>query len=205
MDQKIILGILVIADLLVSTFLVSAYVINNRTATDSDDLSERQESLKLLPLAKLSEGDVKSIALKEISSEGIDAGEITEILLERENGDVVYAVEFTKDGVETDVEVDAITGAVLKIDSDLYDETNKEDKREGKNVAIIGSALNKASAAALDYIGEGRVTDTEVGDEEGYYEIEITLDNGNEVDVHLDKDFKVLSKETDNDNEEDED
>lgn len=62
---------------------------------------------------------------------------------------------------------------------------------------ITGVALQRASEAALAHVGEGRVTDTEVGDEEGYYEVEVTLDNGNQVDVHLDRDFNVLSTEED--------
>ena len=71
----------------------------------------------------------------------------------------------------------------------------KENEDETEDVPITGNALEQASAAALNYIGEGRVTDTEIGDEEGYYEIEITLNNGNEVDVHLDENFNVLSTE----------
>ena len=62
---------------------------------------------------------------------------------------------------------------------------------------ITGSALERASAAALEHTGEGHVTDTEVGDEEGYYEVEVTLDDGSQVDVHLDQDFQVLSTEGD--------
>lgn len=60
---------------------------------------------------------------------------------------------------------------------------------------ITGEALEKAKAAALDYTGQGVVTDTEVGDEESYYEVEVTLDNGNEIDVQLDEDFKVVGSE----------
>ena len=74
---------------------------------------------------------------------------------------------------------------------------------EEVDVAITGSDLEKASAAALAYIGEGRVTDSEVGDEEGAYEIEITLKNGDEVDVHLDENFRVLSTEYENSIDED--
>lgn len=70
-----------------------------------------------------------------------------------------------------------------------------EDEDESEDVPITGSALERAKAAALNAVGQGRVTDTEIGDEEGYYEIEITLDNGNEVDVHLDDNFNVISKE----------
>ncbi len=60
---------------------------------------------------------------------------------------------------------------------------------------ITGEALQKASAAALAHTGEGRVTDTEVGDEEARYEVEVTLGNGDEVDVHLDENFAVVSTE----------
>jgi hypothetical protein len=70
---------------------------------------------------------------------------------------------------------------------------------------ITGAALERASEAALAYTGEGRVTDTEVGDEEGYYEVEVTLENGNQVDVHLDRDFNVLHAEEDGAGEDDED
>ena len=60
---------------------------------------------------------------------------------------------------------------------------------------ITGPALEEASRAALEYLGEGRVTDTEVGDEESYYEVEVTLDDGTEVDVQLDESFVVVGSE----------
>lgn len=69
---------------------------------------------------------------------------------------------------------------------------------------ITGVAYDRASAAALGATGEGRVTDTEVGDEEGRYEVEVTLDDGSQVDVHLDEAFDVLSTEGDRDDVEDE-
>ena len=70
-----------------------------------------------------------------------------------------------------------------------------EDKQEGADVPIQGPALEQASQAALEYIGDGRVTDTEVGDEEGFYEIEITRSNGRQVDVHLDEALTILGHE----------
>jgi uncharacterized membrane protein YkoI len=60
-----------------------------------------------------------------------------------------------------------------------------------------GSDLDKASAAALDHTGGGQVTDTEVGDEESYYEVEVTLDDGSQVDVQLDRSFQVVGDEVD--------
>lgn len=57
---------------------------------------------------------------------------------------------------------------------------------------ITGSALERAKAAALEHTGGGRVTETEAGDEEGAYEVEVTQAGGKQVDVHLDRSFKVL-------------
>ena len=83
-----------------------------------------------------------------------------------------------------------------------YEDFNGQNEIE---IPITGTPLEMASAAALAYIGEGRVTDSELGDEEGYYEIEITLDDGQEVDVHLDINFNVLSTEWEDDNDEEDD
>ena len=62
---------------------------------------------------------------------------------------------------------------------------------------ITGGALERASRAALEHTGGGRVTDTEVGDEESYYEVEVTLSDGTQVDVQLDRGFNVVGDETD--------
>jgi hypothetical protein len=66
---------------------------------------------------------------------------------------------------------------------------------------ITGDALSKASAAALEETGEGRVTDTEVGDEESYYEVEVTLEDGSQVDVQLDDEFNVVGSSADDERE----
>ena len=64
---------------------------------------------------------------------------------------------------------------------------------------ITGSALDRASAAALAHTGGGKVTDTEAGDEEGAYEVEVTRPDGSQVDVHLDENFRVLGDVADDD------
>jgi len=112
-------------------------------------------------------------------------GTVQEVELENVGSNPVFEVDVVKDGKEFEVSVDAETGEVQSIEE------------EEEDIPITGSALDRASAVALEYIGEGEVTDTEIGDEEGYYEIEITTDDGDEVDVHLDEDFNVLSTEWD--------
>ncbi len=67
---------------------------------------------------------------------------------------------------------------------------NDDDEVE---TPIGGADLDRASAAALAATGGGRVTGTEVGDEESYYEVEVTLDDGTEVDVQLDERFAVVT------------
>ncbi len=66
---------------------------------------------------------------------------------------------------------------------------------------ITGTALDRASAAALAHTGEGQVSETEVGDEDSYYEVEVTLDDGNQVDVQLDEEFNVVDTMADVENE----
>jgi uncharacterized membrane protein YkoI len=66
---------------------------------------------------------------------------------------------------------------------------------------ITGSALDRAASAALEHTGGGRVTETEVGDEEGYYEVEVTRADGSQVDVHLDRGFDVLGEQADEESE----
>ncbi len=88
-------------------------------------------------------------------------------------------------------------GDVVASQAEADDALDADDGAEGPDVPITGSALEQASAAALDYMGQGHVTETEVGDEEGYYEVEITLDTGRQTDVHLDQLFNVLGHEAD--------
>jgi uncharacterized membrane protein YkoI len=62
--------------------------------------------------------------------------------------------------------------------------------------AISGDALDKAKAAALADT-PGTVSETEVGDEESYYEVEVTRPDGSQLDVQLDRDFNVVSSSAD--------
>ncbi len=70
---------------------------------------------------------------------------------------------------------------------------------------ITGDALVKASSVAIEYTGGGVVTETEVGDEESYYEVEVTMDDGRQIDVQLDELFNVVGDEVDSPGEDDTD
>jgi hypothetical protein len=68
---------------------------------------------------------------------------------------------------------------------------------DGRGTPVTGAALDHASSVALRETGGGRVTGSEVGDEESYYEIEVTKADGSQVDVQLDKAFHVVSAKPD--------
>ena len=75
------------------------------------------------------------------------------------------------------------------------------DDDDATETPISGSALERAKAAALADT-PGRVTETEVGDEESYYEVEVTRPDGSQVDVQLDRDFNVVGSSADDERDE---
>jgi hypothetical protein len=64
---------------------------------------------------------------------------------------------------------------------------------------LTGSALDKASAAALKHTGGGTVVETEVGDDGAAYGVEIRRADGSQVEVSLDASFNVIGGEADDD------
>jgi hypothetical protein len=97
-------------------------------------------------------------------------------------------MNITRIGIAT-----AVGAAVVAIGTGIA--TAQPD--DGEGTPITGEALTKASQAALAFTGGGTVTGTEVGDEESYYEVEVTLGNGQQVDVQLDENFAVVGSSAD--------
>jgi uncharacterized membrane protein YkoI len=95
------------------------------------------------------------------------------------------------------VAVIAGTAAIVAAGAGVATAGGASDSTEGPDVAITGNALQRASDSALAETGGGTVTGTEVGDEESYYEVEVTRADGSQVDVQLDKSFAVVGSKTD--------
>ena len=64
-------------------------------------------------------------------------------------------------------------------------------------VGIAAVALAAGGVGIATATGGGTVTDTEMGDEESFYEVEVSRDDGSQVDVQLDRDFNVVGDEAD--------
>jgi hypothetical protein len=69
----------------------------------------------------------------------------------------------------------------------------------GDDEPLTGSNRDRATAAALEHVGGGTVVETEAGDSGAAYEVEIRRDDGSQVEVQLDSDFKVIGQEGDDD------
>jgi uncharacterized membrane protein YkoI len=91
----------------------------------------------------------------------------------------------------------AVAAAVAAGGAGIAAAAGSDDAGEGPDTPITGSGLDRAEEAALAETGGGRVTGTEIGDEESYYEVEVTLPDGGQVDVQLDEDFAVIGSEAD--------
>ena len=63
---------------------------------------------------------------------------------------------------------------------------------------VDGPERDKVAAAAEKAAGGGKAVDVETSDDRGEaYEVEVRFDDGREVDVALDKDLRVVTKEDD--------
>ena len=100
----------------------------------------------------------------------------------------------TKIASATTLAIGAVAAGLTVANASSGDDGPEDD---GADTAITGDALQRASDAALAHTGQGRVTGSEVFDEESKYEIEVTLDNGDQVDVQLDEQFNVVGDEND--------
>lgn len=69
----------------------------------------------------------------------------------------------------------------------------------GDDEELTGTTRDRAVEAALAHTGGGTVTETEIGDDGAAYEVEIRLDDGSQVEVHLDENFVVTGDEPDDD------
>jgi uncharacterized membrane protein YkoI len=84
-----------------------------------------------------------------------------------------------------------VTGGTVGVASAGSGDDDAQDR------PIPASELDQAEQAALEETGGGKITETEVDDEESKYEVEVTLEDGAQVDVQLDEDFQVVGTESD--------
>jgi len=96
-------------------------------------------------LGAISEQQAKDIALKEAQG-----GQITKFKLDRENGRMVYEIEVMDGNIEKDYEIDAETGAIVKMEHEQKGNKNsgsvnnpKISYEKAKEIALKNSKNGK--------------------------------------------------------------
>jgi len=95
---------------------------------------------------KLSAEEAQAIAMDIVDLE--EVGPVTSVELEEEDGITVYAVEFTMDGIQTDIKIDADTGEVVAIKSDLDEMT--EGTGEAEDMEEVDTMENMEEAVGAE-------------------------------------------------------
>lgn len=91
---------------------------------DEEGMSESMESDYLASVAEITPDEAKNIALNAVDT-GV-VGALSDLEIENEEGIAVYAVEFSKNGFETETKIDAVSGKIVKIE-DVSTEEDVED------------------------------------------------------------------------------
>ncbi|MFJ7745188.1 PepSY domain-containing protein [Peribacillus sp. NPDC097295] len=84
-------------------------VLDQEIDDDQDEDALIEEAMKT---AKISMEEAEKIALKQVE------GQITDLEADMENGVLIYELEIKEDQKEYDIDIDANTGKVLKVDMD---------------------------------------------------------------------------------------
>ncbi|HZJ51131.1 MAG TPA: hypothetical protein VFF07_09855 [Actinomycetota bacterium] len=85
----------------------------------------------------------------------------------------------------------ALALAIIGGGSGMALATDADDK------PLSGRILERATAAALEHTGGGKVTETEIGDDGAAFGVEVRFSNGKQVEVNLNESFEVTGQEAD--------
>ncbi|MBV1759204.1 MAG: PepSY domain-containing protein, partial [Dethiosulfatibacter sp.] len=133
-----------------------------------------------------------------IALEKSGGGTVVEFELEQDDSRYEYEIKIIKDGMEYEVEIDAMTGEVLKFEAD-DDDYDDEDSITIPTDELIG--MDEAIRIALAKSVGGTVVKFELDLDDSRYEYKIEIiKNGMEYEVEIDAmSGKVLKFEADDD------
>lgn len=209
MNKKILVPVLALSIMgggIAGTLINGSAFAANSSDTKGEAISEDQEQSQLEKEATVTKKEAIDTALLSVP------GKVNETELEEENGALVYSIKVKGQNEKTqEVKIDAKTGKVLKVESDEGEEGEQEEKdgevpdqEEQKQLEKEATlTVDESKTLALKEI-DGKVTDTELEDEDGVvvYSVEVTDHNGTKHDVKIDaKSGKVFKVEADGEDE----
>ncbi len=92
-------------------------------------------------------------------------------------------------------------------DNPSRDDLGADDNGADSEERLTGPDAQKAKSAAIAAVGGGTVTEVEREDDgsAGGFEVEVKREDGSQVEVHLDGDYKVVGQQADEDGPNDQD
>ncbi|AAL94169.1 PepSY domain-containing protein [Fusobacterium nucleatum subsp. nucleatum ATCC 23726] len=140
-------------------------------------------------LAELNEQQAKDIIKKEVPN-----GQITKFKLDKENGKMVYEIKVMDGNIEKEYEIDAETGAILKMEQEQKGNKNansvnnpKISSDKAKEIALKNSKNGKFKEIELKHKNGVLVYDVEIA--EGFMDREFLIDANTGEILRDKKDF----------------
>ena len=186
---------------------------NEDTATPMESSSEMmQSSSEQMDTSSMMESDSSSMSSTQSSSEssdmtndsteGIETKEFDTSMeqavdkfketfpdakitaIDKDSNNYVYEIEGFNDKNEVEISVDAMTGKIVKQDTDDRDDVIDDDVLELDGIITPQEAMKKA----LDKVGSGYAKEWELDSKDGkvYYEVDVEGSDKDNDDVHID-------------------
>ena len=111
-------------NILVTTFALSLIAFGLTAC-----VTEKQEQARLAAEAKVSRAQAEQIALAKVPG-----GKVKDAELEKEDGKLIWSFDIVTPGTKdiTEVQVDALTGAVIDVTKETVAQQEKEKEEDGK-------------------------------------------------------------------------
>lgn len=185
--KKVGVGLLAGAITLGGVYAATAFANDDTpkaTVTTGEEVKQKQTSNTNEETLSIEE------AIKIAQEEG--KGNVTDVELEWERGNLVYHVELQGNGTETDVELNAKTGEVFKVKSEKEDDQDEEITLDQK-LFSASEAIQLAEKEA-----DGKFNELQLDDDHGTLIYDIELEGKQEAEIKIDAlTGKVLEVELD--------
>jgi len=138
---------------------------------------------------------INELKAKDIALYASKGGLVTDSHIENEDGIKKYEMTVVKPDREFDIEIDALTGTVTKLDQKVRDQNETNVEIDNPQNASPKISLEEAKKIALNQV-KGTITEAELEDEDHrlVYEFEIQTANYHEIEIKVDAATGKVSK-----------
>lgn len=187
---------------------------DDEMVTSTESSSEMMQSSESMDTSSIMESDASSMSSMESSSESSDMAtsstkgienkefdismeqavdkfeetfenaKLTSIAIDKESGNYIYEIEGFNDKNEVEINIDAMSGDIVKQDTDDRDDVIDDDVLELEGIITPQEAMK----TAIDKVGSGYAKEWSIDSKDGkvYYEVDVEGSNQDDDDVHID-------------------